>query len=286
MAITVQRGNTALQTLANVQSSDRLGRIAIPLFFAGVLLATTLVVNIGGLTISADRIVLLVFFVPLLAALGQAQSNAVRIQTFDYFILAAIAWLVLALIINNGPERGIKYGGSLAVEAVGGYLLARVCVRNYTQFSFAVRTYLLFVVIAGVIALPETLFGMKLVSGLGPPVGSDTGRFGLYRGNSGFDHPILFGAFCSTSLGLVWYLYRQSTMRWVLVAAVVGVTFLALSSAPLLACLLAAGVILWERYTRNISNRVAITLQDKKKLLSAVVLRPVPEELIGGIVEG
>ena len=33
-------------------------------------------------------------------------------------------------------------------------------------------------------------------------------------------------------------------------------------------------------------NRVAITLQDKKKLLSAVVLRPVPEELIGGIVEG
>ena len=42
---------------------------------------------------------------------------------------------------------------------------------------------------------------------------------------------------------------------------VVGITFLALSSAPLLACMLAAAVILWERYTcRSIANRVAITL--------------------------
>ena len=181
-------------------------------------------------------------------------------QAFDYFIFAAIAWLVLSLIVNNGPERGIKYGGSLALEAAGGYLLARVYVRNFAQFSFAVHTYFLFVVVAGVIALPETLTGMKLIPGLGPPVGPDTGRFGLHRGNSGFDHPILFGAFSSTVLGLVWYLYSDRPVRWIMVAVVVGVTFLALSSAPLLACMLAAAVILWERYTRTIANRVAITL--------------------------
>ena len=259
MAMSMQRGNTAVQTFASAQSSqDRIARIAIPLFLVGVLLATTLYVNISGLSISADRLVLLVFFIPILSALGQVRF--LRLQAFDYFIFAAIAWLVISLIVNNGPERGIKYGGSLALEAIGGYLLARVYVRNFTQFSFAVRTYLLFVVIAGVIALPETLTGMKLVPGLGPPVGYDTGRFGLHRGNSGFDHPILFGAFSSTVLGLVWFLYSDRPVRWIMVAVVVGVTFLALSSAPLLACMLAAVVILWEKYTRTIANRVAITL--------------------------
>ena len=259
MATIVQRSNTAIPAFAGAQSSqDRMGRIAIPLFFAGVLLGTTLVVNISGLSISADRIVLLVFFVPILAALGQVRS--LRMQAFDYLIFAAIAWLVLALIVNNGPERGIKYGGSLALEASGGYLLARVYVRDFAQFSFAVRIYLVCVVIAGVIALPETLTGMKLVPGLGPYVGVDTGKFGLHRATSGFDHPILFGAFCATSLGLVWYLHSDRSVRWILVAVVVGITFLALSSAPLLACMLAAAVILWERYTRSIANRVAITL--------------------------
>ena len=259
MAITVQRTRTAIPAFAGAQSAqDRVTRIAIPLFFAGVLLATTLVVNISGLSISADRLVLLVFFIPMLSALGQARF--LRVQAFDYFIFAAIAWLVLSLIVNNGPERGIKYGGSLALEAAGGYLLARVYVRNFAQFSFAVHIYFLFVVIAGVIALPETMTGMKLIPGLGPPVGLDTGRFGLHRGNSGFDHPILFGAFSSTVLGLVWYLYSDRPVRWIMVAVVVGVTFLALSSAPLLACMLTAAVIVWEKYTRTIANRVAITL--------------------------
>jgi hypothetical protein len=259
MAISVRRGITAIPALTNAPSSaDRASRIVIPLYFAGVVLATTVVVNIAGLTISADRLVLLAFFIPILSSLGQVRN--LRLQAFDYCIFATIAWLVLSLIINNGAERGVKYGGSLAVEAIGGYLLARVYVRNFAQYSFAVRTYLLLVIVAGLIALPETLTGMKLVPGLGPPVGVDTGRFGLHRGNGGFDHPILFGAFSSTVLGLIWYLHSDRPTRWMVVALVTGVTFLALSSAPLLACMLAGAVIVWEKYTRTIANRVTITL--------------------------
>jgi hypothetical protein len=98
---------------------DRAGRLAIVLFFAGVLLSTTVVLNLGDLTISADRVVLLVFFLPTLVALGR--SNSIRMQAFDYCIFATIAWIILALMVNNGFERGLKYGGSLTLEAVGAW---------------------------------------------------------------------------------------------------------------------------------------------------------------------
>jgi hypothetical protein len=134
-------------------------------------------------------------------------------------------------------------------------------VRNFTQFAFTVRTYLLFVLIAGVIALPETFLGTKLIPGFGTPVSTlETGRLGLYRAPSGFDHPILYGAFCAASLGLIWYLYQDRPVRWMIAACVVGATFLGLSSAPLLACIVTAIFILWEQYTRSVQNRAAITI--------------------------
>jgi O-antigen ligase len=260
MAIDVARGDPAFWASTGVQTSqDRRGRIAIALFFAGVLLSTTLVFYVGDLRVSADRIVLLVFFVPALLTLSQTVD--LRLQLFDSFVFAAIVWLIIALMVNNGPERGLKYGGSLAVEAIGGYLFARAYVRNFATYAYTVRTYLLFVIIAGAIALPETFLGIKLLPGLGPPVGTlEMGRLGFYRAPSGFDHPILFGAFCATSLGLVWYLYRDRPVRWILAAMIATATFLALSSAPLLACVVTGAFVLWEQYTRRTPNRTSILL--------------------------
>src|SRR5262245_28918456 len=108
MAISIRRDSAASPALATAASpADRATRIAIPLFFAGAVLATTLVVNISGLTISADRLVLLAFFIPMVSALGQVRD--LRLQAFDFCIFATIAWLVLSLVVNNGAERGVKY---------------------------------------------------------------------------------------------------------------------------------------------------------------------------------
>jgi hypothetical protein len=238
----------------------------VSLFFLAVVIPSELAVNVLGLALIPVRIVLLCFLVP--AAMRLASARELRIQAFDWLLMLAFLWLLLALIANNGAERGIKFGGSLALESLGGYILARAYVRSYAQFAYAVRTYFVFVMVAAAIAVPETFFRFQFVHDLaasisGLPkavIGNEAGRLGLARANSSFDHPILYGVFCASSLGLVWYLYAARPVRWLKALAIAAATLCAVSSAPLLAYCMIAGFITWERWTRTIAQRVAITL--------------------------
>lgn len=239
---------------------------AVFLYFLGVILPTELAVNLFGLALIPVRVVLLLFFIP--AVLLLTRTRDFRAQSFDYLLLLAMVWLLIALSINNGPEKGIKYGGSLVLEALGGYVLARAYIRNYAQFVDAVRSYFLFMLVAAAVAIPEAFFRIKFVHALassltGNPniaITSEAGRLGLERATSTFDHPILYGVFCATSLGLVWYLYYGRTERWIRAAVIAFATLCSVSSAPLLAYAMAMALIVWERWTRQISNRTAITL--------------------------
>jgi hypothetical protein len=241
---------------------------ATPLFvyFLAVILPSELAINLFGLALIPVRVVLLAFFVP--AVLRLVRTGNARFQVFDYFLLMALVWLAISLIVNNGFEKGAKFGGSLLLEAGGGYLLARAYVRSYTQFSYAVRTYFLFVMVTAVVAFPETFFRFQFahdlaaaISGLPKAViGNEAGRLGLARANSTFDHPILFGVFCASALGLVWFLFNGQRDRWIRAAALFAATLCSVSSAPLLAYFMIVAFIVWERYTRQLANRVAIAI--------------------------
>lgn len=245
---------------------DRAFATALFLYFLGVILPTELSVNLFGLALIPVRVVLLAFFVPALAQLSRERDF--RPQMFDYLLIFAIFWLLLSLCINSGFEKGIKYGGSLALEALGGYLLARAYVRNYTQFAQAVSFYFLFVLVAAAVAIPEAFLKIKVVHAwasalTGNPdvaVTSEAGRLGLERATSTFDHPILYGVFCATSMGFVWFLNYNNSTRWVRAAVIAFATFCSVSSAPLLAYAMAMGFVGWERWTRQINNRAAITI--------------------------
>jgi hypothetical protein len=244
--------------------SDRACVTPLFLYFLGVILPSELAVNVFGMALIPVRVVLMVFFVPALLRLFR--SSTARFQVFDYFLLMSLLWLCISLIVNNGFEKGGKFGGSLLLEALGGYLLARAYVRSYAQFAYAVRTYFLFVMVAAVVAFPETFFRIQFVhdwaaqiSGLPKAVvGSEAGRLGLARANSTFDHPILYGVFCASALGLVWYLFNARRDRWIRAAALFAATLCSVSSAPLLAYFMIVSFILWERYSRQFANRVAI----------------------------
>jgi hypothetical protein len=242
--------------------------VATPLFvfFLAVVLPSELAVNVFGLALIPVRVALIGLFVP--AILRLVRDGQARFQVFDYFLLAAFAWLALALIVDNGFEKGAKFGGSLLLEAMGGYLVARAYVRSYAQFACAVRTYFLFVMVAAVVAFPETFFRFQFahdvaaaITGLPKAViGNEAGRLGLARANSTFDHPILYGVFCASALGLVWYLYSARSDRWIRAAALFAATLCSVSSGPLLAYFLIVAFIVWERYTRQIPHRVPIMI--------------------------
>jgi O-antigen ligase len=153
------------------------------------------------------------------------------------------------------------------LEALGGYVLARAYVRNYAQFTFVVRTYFILVLVVGAFAIFETFFGIKFIHALASMVlenpqvlKGEPGRLGLDRAMSTFDHPIHYGAFCATSLGLVLYTYYGYHRQRIMAAAIVFAAFCAVSTAPLLACALAVAFMFCERWSRPISNRVAILI--------------------------
>lgn len=260
------------------------------LYFLGVILPSELAVNLFGMALIPVRLVLIVFFVP--AVLRLMRSRDVRFQAFDAFLLLALVWLAIALIVNNGFERGAKFGGSLLLESLGGYILARAYVRNGTEFAYAVGTYFLFVMVTALIAIPETFLRLQFVHDLaaaisGLPkavIGSEAGRLGLARANSTFDHPILYGVFCASALGLVWYLQDAGRERWIRAGLLFGATFCAVSSAPFLAFFMIAGYIVWERYTRPIPSRVALMVALGVLMLLAIELlsnRSAVQVLIG-----
>jgi hypothetical protein len=246
--------------------TDRMFGSAVFLYFLGVVLPSELAINLFGLALIPVRVILLLFFVPAIAQL--AKSRDFRLQPFDCFLVLGLIWLIIALMVNNGAEKGFKYGGSLVLEALGGYILARAYIRNHAQFADAVRSYFLFVLVTLAVAFPEAFLKIKFVHALAsaltgnPDVAltSEAGRLGLERATSTFDHPILYGVFCATSLGLVWYLYHGRPLRWVLAGVIAFATFCSVSSAPLLAYLMAVAFILWERYTRGVPHRAAITI--------------------------
>jgi hypothetical protein len=75
---------------------------------------------------------------------------------------------------------------------------------------------------------------------------------GLERVISGFEHPILFGLFCSLGVANFFYAYRDHLAKALSMASFAGImTFMSLSSAPLLAVASQALLILWDLVTRG-----------------------------------
>ena len=87
----------------------------------------------------------------------------IKLHLFDYAFLAFNLWTILAYIIPLGVGDGIEYGGSLALESCGSYFVARVFIRDEKSFRGALGFIFLAILIAGVFALPESLFGRHFV---------------------------------------------------------------------------------------------------------------------------
>ena len=234
------------------------------LLIIAFLCPTEFSLYIGGLRLPPHRVaLLLVIPIALWRLLAQ---KGLKLRSFDVAFVLFNVWTIAIYMYHQGQDEGLVYGGSLALESLGSYLVARVWIRNADQFLAALRVMAAAILVAGLIALPETLFGqifthdiLKTLTGYAHPVAVET-RLHLTRAYGTFDHPIHYGTFCAALLAMFWYSEKRSNTRYQRVAIIAGATILGLSSAPILCLGLQAMMLVWEHQTRHIKSRTGISL--------------------------
>jgi len=232
----------------------RTGIVAVILTVFVMAMIVPIFFHVGTLRLSPVRILLLVSVIPLALALLQGRAGPLRAA--DLFIGLHCLWIGVALIVVEGADR-IPFAGITVVELGGGYLVGRVLVRNSAEFARLVAVFLTSLAILAPFAVIEFLTDIRPLQIAAGTIAetfdkfdSSRGRLGFHRVMAGFEHPILFGLYACIALGHVLYLTRWSPGRRALAAAgVSAMTFMALSSAPLLALIIQFGLWLWDRTT-------------------------------------
>lgn len=235
------------------QSLSLTGPLLLTLFMAAMILPVS--VELSGTRLSPVRLMVLVCFIPLMWKL---LSGQVRMISADIFLAFFCLWMMVSLAVVEGTGR-LPFATISAIEVMGGYLLGRVLIRNIMDFRLLVRLHLMVMVVLFPFALIEFIGGPQLwarwLDILGdveyrPP--NLTPRMGFERALSGFEHPILFGVFCSTAFALVFYTWRDRIGRALTGASFVGfMTFMSLSSGAVVSIMLQFALIVWDKISKG-----------------------------------
>lgn len=225
-----------------------------PLYFCVTLMPIAL--TVAGLRLTPLRVMLLVLFIPYLLRIFRGATG--RITAVDILMMLHAIWIVVALMVVHGPER-LPFAGITMVELVGGYLLGRTLVRNGSDYRRMIRLLLYSMIFLFPFALVELFTGRLVIPSVVGVVfetvhrgASAYGRMGLERVYAVFEHPILFGMFCSLAIANLFYMARGTSFwRYSGMVFAIGMTFMSLSSAPLLACGLQIMMILWDKITKG-----------------------------------
>ena len=228
-----------------------IGSMALPVIFF-----------VGPLRLSPYRFVIILLFLPCVTAWASGKLGKVRPP--DVLVLLYSLWAALALTIAHGPAVALEPAGILFLESFGTYLLARYLIRDARGFETMARSLCLVLAVLLPFALFETLTTRSILLEWFGKVFTVFGnvpkdpRWGLDRVQGPFEHPILFGVFCSAAFSLSLYAlgYGRGALRryfWPILSTIMVV--LSLSSGPLSALLGQWLFIAWDRLTRRIPKR-------------------------------
>ena len=234
------------------------------LLIASFLCPTELSLYLGDLRLPPHRIAIIVLLPFALYKIFV--RNGIRLRAFDGLFAAFAVWTAWVYGQHVGNE-GYIYGGSLALESLGGYLVARAWVRDETAMLGTLRVMVVAIVLSALIALPETLFGQTFthdflfqMTGYKHPTAVEMRSFNLTRAYGTFDHPIHYGTFCAALFALFWFAEKKTPPRVRRATLIGGATMLGISAAPLLCIGLQSAMLAWERATRGIAQRTPLTV--------------------------
>ncbi|MEO1650506.1 MAG: hypothetical protein AAFR60_05920 [Pseudomonadota bacterium] len=237
--------------------------LPVTLLILSFLCPIELSADAGGFRLPPHRAVILLLFVPALWTLIARAST--RFRTFDALIFAHAICLFYVYTLHGEEDEGLIYGGSVAMETLGAYIVARAFIRDWYAFRATLELLVLACVIAFCFAVPETLLGrhfthdfLQSITGFDHPREIET-RLGFVRAYGTFDHPIHLGTFSATIFALLWFSGKRQSQRMKACGVSVATTLCSLSSAPILCIMTQVGLIGWDQVTRGLKGRIGLT---------------------------
>jgi hypothetical protein len=243
----------------------------VKLAFPAALLAIAFVmppetsVALGSLRLSPYRVILLFAVVPSLIHLLSGKAG--KLNGVDICVLLHSAWCVIALGAQGGVGQAIETGGIYFVEAMGAYALGRRYVRNPDDFHALCLLLALLVCGQLAFALPESVTHQHFLREMfravlgGPALPHIDPRLGLSRAFGSFEHPILFGVFCTMAFATAYYVVLPrlgGAKGWMIIGAIALASFVSLSAGAWLMLGIQIGLVLWDRVTAGLPGRWAI----------------------------
>ncbi|MHA6731520.1 O-antigen ligase family protein [Devosia sp. A369] len=221
------------------------------------------IIPLGSLAMQPYRMVLIVVFFPALFRLLSGKAG--RIGIADIATLGFSCWISVALFVAHGFSGAVEQAGSEVLETMGAYMVARAYIRSARDYEALAR--LLFIIVGLVLfplALLEVATGRNIVLELASRVlpthiiNYQPPRLGIRRVQSVFEHPILFGVFCSGALAMTYIVrgYAKTMTQRVASTGVVAITaFLSMSSGPMSTVMAQIMLLIWDKVFRKLASR-------------------------------
>lgn len=221
-------------------------------------------IHLGPLRLSVYRIALILLLLPMLVRWAGLLSRKTR--STDVFVLLFALWGVFSLLVADGLVS-LEAGGIFVVETLGSYLAARCYIRTRDDFEAVMRVLFWMVSVLLPFAVFENLTGRPVIleafgrfASVPANIGHDP-RWGFDRAQTVFEHPILFGVFCSSVFAPSVYIFarkRRGFLRFWRTGILLLTTATSLSAGALMALVGQGGLIAWDAATRGVRNRWAI----------------------------
>lgn len=213
---------------------------------------------VGSWLLMPHRILILVLFVPFFVTLFILR-RAGPVLAIDLLLLGASLWVGVSLFVNHPFAAAIEPFGIHFIEFFGAYLIARVAIRSAADFERMITLFFWLVMLLLPFAAAESILKRPILLEILPNISVypvDAGeRLGLRRAQTIFAHPILFGVFVSTGLGLFWYVLRPRWIRFLAAPAVALATLFSLSTGALISIVMQSTFIGWELTMKTLRKR-------------------------------
>ena len=217
--------------------------------------------NLGPLRLSPNRALLLLLFFPAMA--GWVSGAAGRIRVADFWVVGLCLWGTIAMFISAGMST-IQFSGITTVETFGAYLIGRVYIRTEAQYRAVIRILGMIVLLLVPGAIIESFTGIRIYNRLFDsvlptfPWADYEKRLHMFRSQTGFEHPILFGVFTAFCFAPIYANARVTTGRLkacMRSSQVIVATFFSLSMGAYLGIIIQLMLMTWGFVLRNVRLR-------------------------------